>query len=225
MTSQDPNTLPNTIPTSISAVIGEPTLMNVVYTHKGTTWLKLVARGKSAHGARPELGDNAILKLTRALDHLDAQFRPILNGYDHPVLGHSTMNIGRIKGGSQPNIVPDEAAAYLDFRLTPEVAKQGLVPLLEQHLPEGIDAISLIECLPLETDPDHPMVDALAAAGSGKKVGAPWFCDAAHLAAVGIPAVAAGPGSIDQAHTQDEWISIDSLQKGVNFYRAFLETC
>lgn len=207
------------------AVIGEPTDMDVVYTHKGTTWVELIAHGKSAHGSRPELGDNAILKLGRALDHLDKNFVPILESYTHEVLGRSTMNIGQIQGGSQPNIVPDRASAKLDFRLTPELAESGLLDLLREHLSEEIEIQVGLECSPLDTDPEHPMVKALAAAGSGKKVGAPWFCDAAHLAAVGIPSVAAGPGSINQAHTEDEWISIASLEEGVNFYRAFLETC
>ena len=53
--------------------------------------------------------------------------------------------------------------------------------------------------------------------------GAPWFCDAAVFAEAGIPAVAAGPGSIAQAHTKDEWIAVDELERGVDFYRAFLE--
>ncbi|MEN9020859.1 MAG: M20 family metallopeptidase [Verrucomicrobiales bacterium] len=207
------------------AVIGEPTNMDVVYTHKGTTWVQLIATGKSAHGARPELGDNAILKLARVLDHLDQTFQPILDTFKHDVLGRSTMNIGQIRGGIQPNIVPDKATANVDFRLTPELAKRGLLDLLREQVPEAMELKVGLECQPLNTDPDHPMVNTLAAAGSGKKVGAPWFCDAAHLAAAEIPSVAAGPGSIDQAHTEDEWISIESLEEGVNFYRGFLETC
>ena len=63
----------------------------------------------------------------------------------------------------------------------------------------------------------------LAAIGNGV-TGAPWFCDAAWLAAAGIPSVAAGPGSIAQAHTADEWIRIRDLEDGVDFYRTFLET-
>jgi acetylornithine deacetylase/succinyl-diaminopimelate desuccinylase-like protein len=207
------------------AVVGEPTNLDVVYTHKGTTWLQVVARGKSAHGSRPELGENAILKLARALDHLDRTLTPILKTFSDPVLGHSTMNIGQCQGGSQPNIVPDKATARLDFRLTPGLAKRGLLDLLQEHLPDGIEIEGILQCNALATDSAHPLVTTLAAAGSGQKVGAPWFCDAAHLAAVGIPSVAAGPGSIDQAHTEDEWIEIEALEKGVDFYRGFLETC
>ena len=207
------------------AVVGEPTNLDVVYTHKGTTWLELVAPGRSAHGSRPELGENAILKLARALDGLDRALPRAVERFADPVLGRPTMNIGQCRGGNQPNIVPSKASALCDFRLTPALVRHGLFDLLRHHLPGDIEIRSLLECHPLTTDPEHPMVEKLAAAGSGHKVGAPWFCDAANLAAVGIPSVAAGPGSIDQAHTEDEWIAIDALEKGVEFYRAFLETC
>ncbi len=207
------------------AVIGEPTSLDVVYTHKGTSWFELVARGRSAHGSRPELGENAILKLARALDHLDRSLPPVLKTFADPVLGAPTLNIGQCTGGSQPNIVPDRAAAQCDARITPALAERGFPDLLRDHLPPDIEILLHLQLAPLATDPDLPLVQTLADAGSGKKVGAPWFCDAAHLAAGGIPSVAAGPGSIDQAHTEDEWIAIEDLEKGVEFYRAFLETC
>ena len=53
-------------------------------------------------------------------------------------------------------------------------------------------------------------------------VGAPWFCDAAVLSAGGTFAVALGPGSIEQAHTADEWISVADLDAGVEFFKRFL---
>ncbi len=62
---------------------------------------------------------------------------------------------------------------------------------------------------------------ALEAAG-GRCVGAPWFCDGSVLQAGGIPAVAAGPGDIAQAHTADEWLAEDDLRAGVEFYKRFL---
>jgi acetylornithine deacetylase len=52
--------------------------------------------------------------------------------------------------------------------------------------------------------------------------GASWFCDAAHFADQGIPAVALGPGSIKQAHTSDEYIEVAELERGVEFFRTFL---
>ncbi len=209
------------------AVIGEPTSLDVVYTHKGTCWIELTATGKAAHGASPHLGENAILKLANSLRHLDTTLRPALDQFTCPVLGTPTMNIGQIQGGIQPNIVPDLATARIDFRLTPQLHEHGFLRLLEQHLPTdgNIQATSILQCAPLNTDPSSAFIDTLAKAGSGNRTGAPWFCDAAHLAAVGIPSVAAGPGSIDQAHTADEWLNLKDLEDGVQFYKTFLETC
>ena len=72
------------------------------------------------------------------------------------------------------------------------------------------------------TDPAHPLIQLLLRNGA-RLTGAPWFCDAAVFAQAGIPAVAAGPGFIAQAHTNDEWLSVAELEQGVHFYRAFLE--
>jgi acetylornithine deacetylase len=75
----------------------------------------------------------------------------------------------------------------------------------------------------METAADHPMILALLATDPLTKLaGAPWFSDAAHLSNGGIPSICIGPGSIDQAHTIDEFIEIDALEKGAEFFKAFL---
>ena len=74
----------------------------------------------------------------------------------------------------------------------------------------------------MNTDPGHPLVQLLLKNGS-RLAGAPWFCDAAVFAEAGIPAVAAGPGFIAQAHTNDEWIAVDELELGMRLYRRFIE--
>jgi acetylornithine deacetylase/succinyl-diaminopimelate desuccinylase-like protein len=74
---------------------------------------------------------------------------------------------------------------------------------------------------PLRTDLSHPLIARLGECGA-KPIGAPWFCDACFFAERGMPAVALGPGSIEQAHTKDEWIAIADLEKGVEFFRSFL---
>ena len=91
------------------ALVGEPTSMQVVHVTKGSLWATLRATGKAAHSSQPERGENAILKLTRALDQLDHHLGGQLAIFTHPVLGRSTMNVGMIRGGARPNIVPDLA--------------------------------------------------------------------------------------------------------------------
>ena len=148
--------------------------------------------------------------------------------FDHPVLGSPTMNIGTIHGGTRPNIVPARCTIELDIRETPALHRHGVRRVLDEwaevaKLTSKVTIRGASSCAPLDTPADNPYVQLLAAAGA-PLIGAPWFCDAAWLAEEGgIPSVAAGPGSIAQAHTADEFIEITALDEGVGFYREFLE--
>lgn len=211
------------------AVVGEPTGCDIVNKHKGTLWATLTSHGIAAHGSKPELGDNAIMKLLPVLQALDTEFRQRLRApeFADPVLGSPTLNIGQIHGGTRANIVADRCRATIDFRITPALAAAGPRGLLEAfvatHGGGEIDLEVSLETTALDTDEANPFVKKLCALPGGRRcVGASWFCDAAVLAQAGIPGVAAGPGSIDQAHTEDEWISIRALEEGVAFYKDFL---
>ncbi len=211
----------------VFALVGEPTSLQVVHVTKGSLWATLRAHGKAAHSSQPERGENAILKLTRSLDQLDHHLGAKLATYVHPVLGHSTLNIGMIRGGARPNIVPDLAEAEIDIRITPALAEAGgalalLAETIEYHaLPVKI--VNEHENPPMETDATHPMIRKLLETRANVALaGAPWFSDAAHLSNGGIPAVCIGPGSIDQAHTVDEFIRIDDLREGAEFFTDFI---
>ncbi len=207
------------------ALVGEPTAMEIVHVTKGSLWATLRATGRAAHSSMPEKGENAILKLTRALDRLDCHLGAELATHTHPVLGHSTLNIGVIRGGARPNIVPDLAEAEIDIRITPSLAAAGgalrlLTETLEFHdLP--VEIVNPHENPPMETSAAHPMVRKLLELGSGL-AGAPWFSDAAHLSNGGVPSICIGPGSIDQAHTVDEFIEVEALKQGAGFFTRFV---
>jgi acetylornithine deacetylase/succinyl-diaminopimelate desuccinylase-like protein len=82
----------------------------------------------------------------------------------------------------------------------------------------------LLPCLPLETDPNLPLVrQLLRATRQSRPAGAHYFCDASILARGGIPSVVFGPGDIAQAHTADEWISLQSLARGRELLMRFLK--
>lgn len=209
------------------AVVGEPTSMQVVHTTKGSLWAHLSASGISAHSSQPEKGENAILKLSRALLDLQEYLAPKLAAFTDEILGHSTMNIGVISGGLAPNIVPNSASAQIDIRQTPSLyCAGGALQLLREVIAElrlPIDLTYAHENPPMETDTETPYIKKLLATSPITGLaGAPWFSDAAHLSAAGIPSICIGPGSIAQAHTKDEFIEIEALLEGEKFFTDFI---
>ena len=201
------------------AIVGEPTRLQTVNRHKGSVWLTLRAHGRAAHASTPQIGENAIEKILAVTDMLRRELSAHFGGCSDETLGPLTFNLGTIQGGSKINIVPDHCEAKIDIRTVPD---QNLAPLLDS-LAKQFAAVEFEPRIldPLQTDPGHPFIRLLDACGA-RCVGAPWYCDAAFLAAAGTPAVALGPGSMEQAHTADEWISLADLQAGVEFFKTLL---
>jgi succinyl-diaminopimelate desuccinylase len=210
------------------AVVGEPTRLEVVTAHKGDVWLRLRTRGRAAHGATPHLGRNAVHAMARAVEALETTYRAELNRRRHPLLGAPTINVGAIRGGTQPNIVPAECVAALDRRTLPGESEAAVRREIRRVLRAAgvkaeFDSLRTAPCPPLETDDRQPLVRALLrAAGRKRGVGVHYFCDAAPLAAGGVPAVVFGPGDIAQAHTSAEWIAVGQLKRGVAVLERFL---
>jgi len=202
-------------------IAGEPTDLRTVHAHKGSLWVTLTAHGKAVHASAPELGENAIYKMTSAIERIRDQVIPEISKTTHPLLGHSTLSVGTIRGGSKTNIVPDHCEATLDIRIIPGTDPLQIINLIE-NVAHGVQ-VDHLGSEPLYTDPEHPLVAKLSALGASP-VGAPWFCDAAIFAAKGIPAVALGPGSIAQAHTADEFISVSDMEAGADFFERLLRS-
>jgi len=207
-------------------IVGEPTGFEVVFKHKVDMTMKLIARGRASHSSCPERGENAILKLARGLLALEEKLNAHFAVIEDEVLGHPTFSIGTIRGGTKFNIVPDYAEAVVDFRLLPSQWKdreaENVVALMRATCP-GLEFSRIMGSEALDTDPAHPLIAKLTAAG-GRPAGAAWFCDAAIFSALGIPAVAVGPGSIAQAHTEDEFIEISALERGAEYFKKFLHS-
>jgi acetylornithine deacetylase/succinyl-diaminopimelate desuccinylase-like protein len=202
------------------AIVGEPTGLQVVTAHKGDLWLTLQTRGRAAHGARPELGRNAVHEMARVVDALETEYATRLRRRRHPLLGHATINVGTIRGGRQPNIVPDECVISIDRRTLPgesdlQVKSAILSFLRSQGLRARITATETPPCLALDTDPGLPLVQHLLSTAKQKQpAGVHYFSDAGVLGAAGIPSVLFGPGDIAQAHTADEWIAAAPTRAG-----------
>jgi acetylornithine deacetylase/succinyl-diaminopimelate desuccinylase-like protein len=216
-------------PTAL-AIVGEPTRLQVVTAHKGSLWLQLETHGKAAHGATPQLGQNAVHEMARIVDLLETDYAARLRRHRHPLLGTATVNVGTIHGGAQPNIVPDRCVIAIDRRTLPGETEAGVrreitALLRAKRLSAKISSTKLAPCLPLETNPKLPLVrQFLRGVGQARPAGVDFFCDAAVLSRGGIPSVVFGPGDIAQAHTADEWISLDSLERGKNLLLNFLKS-
>jgi acetylornithine deacetylase/succinyl-diaminopimelate desuccinylase family protein len=212
------------------AIIGEPTSNKVVTAHKGAMWFQLDTQGLAAHGARPSLGKNAIHSMSRAIQFLEQDYREQLNQSKHSLLGPGTINVGTIRGGKQPNIVPDACSIWADRRTLPgesnaSIVKEILTSLKKRGIKATLDYRRDAECPAMETQPDLPWIKKLMALSRQKKpLGVDYFCDAAFIAQNGTPCVVFGPGSIDQAHTANEWISIRSLENCVQQYVKFFKS-
>ncbi|MEO5804114.1 MAG: M20 family metallopeptidase [Verrucomicrobiota bacterium] len=212
------------------AIVGEPTELKIVTAHKGSLWLRLETRGKAAHGSTPHLGKNAVHQMARVVDLLETNYAAKLRRRKHPLLGHATMNVGTISGGTQPNIVPDRCIISADRRTLPGETEQTVRREIQQllrakNLSANIHDSRAAFCGSLETDFKLPIVQQFfRSTGQKKTFGVDYFCDAAVLSQAGIPSIVFGPGNIAQAHTSDEWISIRSLEQAAAMLLKFLKS-
>ena len=227
-------------------IIGEPTKMQVYRGHKGRVEMKVTAKGKSAHAASNQLGDNAIYKLLPIIEGI-SQLEPQLG--DHPFLGHGKITVSDMQVKTPSiNAVPDEATIFIDRRLTFGETKAGCVAQVQALIPpEMRESIKLEELFydtpsytgfvfpvdkyfpPWALDDDHALVQAgqrarqhigLPASPTGKwdfsTNGTYWAGKA------GIPAIGFGPGDEKTAHTTLDSVSLDDVVKATEFYAAIL---
>ncbi|HTG43575.1 MAG TPA: M20/M25/M40 family metallo-hydrolase [Verrucomicrobiae bacterium] len=212
------------------AIVGEPTGLKVVTAHKGVLWLRLKTHGKAAHGARPELGRNAVHAMAKVVDRLETEYAASLRLRRHPVLGRPTINVGAIQGGRQPNIVPDECWISIDRRTLPGENDRKVTAEIKEFLAEAGLRVTVERaqdgvCAAMSTEPSLPLVEQLLKVARQKQpAGVDYFSDASVLAGGGIPSVLLGPGDIAQAHRPDEWIDLGQLERAFALLTCFLKS-
>lgn len=210
------------------AIVGEPTMLQIATAHKGVLWLEIETQGVAVHGSRPELGQSAILEMARVVERIETTYARRLRTISHPLLGHPTVNVGMIRGGLQPNIVPDRCRIAIDRRTLPRESNAAVLRDLNALLrKDKLNARLLpppeLPSWPMETDPRRPLVQSLLrCAGQKKPAGVHFFSDAGVLAHHGIPSVLFGPGDIAQAHTADEWVAVSQLDGAAVLLDKFL---
>ena len=211
------------------AVVAEPTDLNIVVAHRGAVRWKLRTRGRACHSSRPQEGVNAIYKMSQVLSYLERYAEELGRMIQpHPLCGSPTLSVGRISGGISVNTVPDECLIEIDRRVVPGEDPSSVIPHVDTYLRERLDVD--FEMLPPWLDgatlsdqnnglwADRLLAHVAAVAGKRKKQGAWYGTNASRFAASGVPAVVFGPGSINQAHTVDEWIDLNEVRQASEIY-------
>ena len=200
-----------------AVLVAEPTTNYPCVAHKGVVWADAVARGKTAHGSMPHLGENAIYKLARAVARLE-DFS--LEAEEHPLLGLPTVSLGTLSGGININSVPDFATAGIDVRTVPGMSGDSVLAALRERLGEEVELEPRVVLEPIDTDPDDDWVRevfevmAPLIGETPEPRGLAYFTDAAALSpAYGTPpTIICGPGDAEQAHRTDESCSVAALE-------------
>ncbi len=209
-----------------AAIVAEPTSLDVVVAHKGVVRWRCHTHGRAAHSADPSAGDNAIYKMARVLLGFQRYAEQVVGGLgSHNLCGRATLSVGTIQGGAGINTVPELCTIQIDRRLLPnedpEKAYRHVIDYLAGQ-PEIDFAIDheppMIAGLMLSDEFNGELAERLAATaqevtGRCRRVGVAYGTHAALFSGAGVPTVVFGPGSIEQAHTKDEWLPLDELEQ------------
>jgi acetylornithine deacetylase len=207
-----------------AAIVTEPTELELVVAHKGFVWAEIEITGRAAHGSRPQLGVDAIVKagpVLTALGALDAG----LAERTHPLLGRGSVHASLIHGGEELSSYPARCVVSLERRTLPGEGAAHVEEELAGLLDECGAADSQLEATArvlLEREPFDVPADAeiaeIVRGAAGDVLGQPppvtgasYWADAAFIAAAGIPTVMFGPRG-EGAHAAEEWVSLDDTE-------------
>lgn len=214
--------------------ITEPSDEEIGICEKGTLWLDVSIKGKSAHGSKPYLGINAIENLYEYIDRLK-------NTLDlektHPFLGSSSFATTTIKGGVKTNIIPEDAKATLDIRTIPGFSHEEIIEnankiakdMENENQGMVIQVVVENDRPPLTMDKEDDFIKEIEKVFNKlsypvKFKGINFYTDASQLIPYhNIPFVILGPGEENMCHQKNERIKIESIEKMTKFYISYNE--
>ncbi len=219
--------LKDLVPPPRAVIVGEPTSMQSVTGHKGLVTLRTTVTGYETHSSQTNRGVSAVLTAARLVTYLDgltAQLHAecLSDSYEPP---YSTINVGVIRGGTAINIVARECEFAWDIRnvygsdggsilaqFDAYCRDEVLPEMRRRHAQTSIRTEVLSNAPAFEVNADSPAVELaqqLSGIPSTRKVS--FAAEAGLFAAAAMPTVICGPGSIDQAHQPDEFISLEQI--------------
>jgi len=197
------------------AILGEPTGGDVEAGCQGVVRIRVTLRGARAHTARAWMGRNAIHRLGRLLDILDAYEprRPEILGCHF----HEALQAVAVEGGVAGNVVPDEATVEVAHRFAPDrTAEEAIAHVLGVLAPvlEAGDDTELVDVSDAAMPAvDHPFVAGMIARRSLEVRAKLGWTDVARFTALGVPAVNLGPGDATLAHTAGERVERAGIER------------
>lgn len=206
-------------------IAGEGTELNIKNETKGVIWLKIKTKGRTAHGAYLWKGENALWKLMRILERLEAEFPEI-----HKEAWATTVNLAKVSSTNETfNKVPDQAEAWLDARYIAR-DKESIVPALKKIAGKEAE-LDFLENEPEHyTAPDNPFIRKLADAVNGhfgnekvKLLKGHGASDIRHYSAIGVAGVEFGPVGAG-LHTDNEWVDTKFLSDYYEILASFLKS-
>lgn len=217
-----------------AAVVTEPTSLAVMPAHKGFAWVEVEFQGRAAHGSRPEVGVDAVRHAGALLQELNSLEVGLQSGDPHPLLGHGSLHVGTIRGGTAWSVYPERCTLALERRTLPAEDPEGFLAEIRRLLARlmardpSVQAEARLDLVRPGSDvrSDTPLVRGLqrelrAVGLFDEPRGMTAWVDAAYLNRAGIPAVCFGPGSIAQAHAADEWVDAEEIGTATAVLAAF----
>jgi acetylornithine deacetylase len=216
-----------------AAIVAEFTELQLILAHRGFVWLEVETIGKAAHGSRPDLGVDAIVKMGKVLTALGQLDQKLRSNPTHPLLGSGSLHASLIQGGQELSSYPERCLLSVERRTLPGETPEGVEAELLSIIHDIRDSDPSFQAVlrrrmdrsPLETPEDSDIVRALQSA-SLKMLnrplpisGVPFWTDAAILSTVGIPSVLFGPSG-SGAHAVEEWVDLASVRTCAEIYLA-----
>jgi acetylornithine deacetylase len=215
------------------AIVAEFTELQLILAHRGFVWLEVETIGKAAHGSRPDLGVDAIVKMGKVLIEIEKLDQRLRSNPTHPLLGSGSLHASLVQGGQELSSYPEQCLLSVERRTlpgeTPEAVEDELTQIVEslRQTDPSFNAVVRrgIHRSPLETREDAAIVRALqvasvqALAHPSQISGVPFWTDAAILSAAGIPSVLFGPSG-SGAHAMEEWVDLESVRTCAEIYLA-----
>lgn len=199
------------------AVVGEPTELEIATAQRGNMQFKITVHGRAGHASRPEVGANAIYRMSEIVLQLRELGETRYRERQHPLCGSPTLNVGCIEGGTEAWIIPDRCTVAVDRRWIPgESWHSAWEEIRDLVFSTGWDVEveePVWRVAEMETAENELVVRAMKHAqqkvlGSSRLAGAPFTTEASLLKEAGIPAVIFGPGSSEQAHSTEEFVEV-----------------